>query len=75
MLQAALEAGLSAYVAAHQDEREEQGRAMVVRNGRARGRKVTSGAGTLTVQAPRQEYIPPLLLLVYGSDSSPWYWL
>jgi putative transposase len=53
MLKVALEAEVSAYVAAHQEERDEQGRAMVVRNGHARGRKVTIGSGTLTVQAPR----------------------
>ena len=53
MLKAALEAEVSAYVAAHQEERDAQGRALVVRNGHARGRKVTIGSGTLTVQAPR----------------------
>ena len=53
MLKAALEAEVSAYVAAHQEERAVQGRALVVRHGHARGRKVTSGSGTLTVQAPR----------------------
>jgi putative transposase len=53
MLKEALEAEVSAYVAAHQEERDAQGRALVVRNGRARGRKVTLGSGTLTVQAPR----------------------
>lgn len=53
MLKAALEAEVSAYVAAHQAERDAQGRALVVRNGHARGRQVTIGSGTLTVQAPR----------------------
>ena len=53
MLKAAWEAEVRAYVAAHQEERDAQGRAMVVRNGHARGRKVTIGSGTLTVQAPR----------------------
>jgi putative transposase len=53
MLKAALEAEVSAYVGAHQEERDAQGRALVVRNGHARGRKVTIGSGTLTVQAPR----------------------
>lgn len=53
MLKAALEAEVSAYVAAHQEERDAQGRALVVRNGHARGRKVTIGSGTLTVHAPR----------------------
>jgi transposase-like protein len=53
MLEAALEAEVSAYVAAHQEERDAQGRALGVRNGHARARKVTIGSGTLTVQAPR----------------------
>lgn len=53
MLKAALEAEVSAYVVAHREERDAQGRALVVRNGHARGRKVTLGSGTLTVQAPR----------------------
>jgi hypothetical protein len=53
MLKAALEAEVSAYVAAHQEEREAQGRALVVRHGPARGRQVTIGSGTMTVQAPR----------------------
>lgn len=53
LLEAALEAEVSAYVAAPQAERDAQGRALVVRHGRARGRQVTMGAGTLTVQAPR----------------------
>jgi transposase-like protein len=44
---------VSAYVAAHQEEREAQGRALVGRHGHARGRQVTSGSGTLPVQAPR----------------------
>jgi putative transposase len=53
MLKAALEAEVSAYVAAHQAERDAQGRALVVRNGHGRGRRVVIGSGTLTVQAPR----------------------
>jgi putative transposase len=53
MLKAALEAEVSAYVSAHQEARDAQGRALVVRNGHARGRKVTIGSGTLTVHAPR----------------------
>jgi putative transposase len=53
MLKAALEAEVSAYVGAPQEERDAQGRALVVRHGHARGRQVTIGSGTLTVQAPR----------------------
>lgn len=53
LLKAALEAEVSAYVGAPQEERDAQGRALVVRHGHARGRQVTIGSGTLTVQAPR----------------------
>ncbi len=53
MLQAALEAEVSAYLSAHEDQRDEQGRAVVVRNGYAHARKVTMGSGTIAVQAPR----------------------
>jgi transposase-like protein len=53
MLLAALEAEVAAYIEAHREVRDEAGRAQVVRNGRGRARRVTVGAGTLTVQAPR----------------------
>ena len=53
MLKVALKAEVAAYVESHAHERDEQGRAMVVRNGKAKSRKVTCGAGTLEVQAPR----------------------
>jgi putative transposase len=53
LLQAALAAAVSAYVAAHQEARDAQGRAMGGRTGQARGRQGTSGSGMLTVQAPR----------------------
>jgi transposase-like protein len=53
LLKAALEAEVRASVAAHQEEREAPGRALVVRHGHARGRQVTIGSGTLTGQAPR----------------------
>lgn len=53
MLKAALEAEVSAYVAAHRAERDAQGHALVVRNGQARARTVTVGSGTIAVQAPR----------------------
>ena len=52
MLRHALEAEVAAYLKRHQ-QRDESGHALVVRNGTARGRKVTCGAGTLTVAAPR----------------------
>ena len=53
MLEAALEAEVAAYVERHRTERDQAGRALVVRNGKAKTRKVTCGAGTLAVRAPR----------------------
>lgn len=53
MLMSALEEEVAAYIEGHQDARDDEGRRLVVRNGRARRRKVTCGAGTLEVEAPR----------------------
>jgi transposase-like protein len=53
MLASALEEEVTAYLAQHRDVRDPVGHALVVRNGRARPRQVTCGAGTLTVSAPR----------------------
>ena len=53
MLAAALEAEVDDYLAAHAAERDEGGRRLVVRNGHARQREVTTGAGPVTVRAPR----------------------
>ncbi len=52
MLAVALEAEVADYIARHQ-ERDEHGRAQVVRNGKARPRTVTLGSGTIEVRAPR----------------------
>ena len=52
MLAQALEAEVDDYIARNQ-ERDEHGRAKVVRNGKARLRKVTIGSGTIEVRAPR----------------------
>ena len=52
MLLLALEAEVAAYLERHQ-ERDENGHALVVRNGKARERSVTLGCGTLKVSAPR----------------------
>jgi transposase-like protein len=52
MLAQALEAEVGDYIARNQ-ERDEEGRAKVVRNGKARPRKVTLGSGTIEVRAPR----------------------
>lgn len=53
MLAAAMEAEVEAYIAAHADERDDQGRRMVVRNGHAQARRITTGAGQIEVEAPR----------------------
>lgn len=53
MLVAALEAEVEDYISTHREERDEEGRALVVRNGHARERQLTTGAGVLAVQAPR----------------------
>jgi putative transposase len=53
MLEAALQLEVEEYVTSLRVERDEQGRAQVVRNGRARERQITLGAGTVKVRAPR----------------------
>jgi transposase-like protein len=53
MLAAALEAEVAAYVAAFVDQVDERGRRLVVRNGHARPRPVTTAAGAIEVAAPR----------------------
>lgn len=53
MLMAALQVEASAYVERHQDDIDAAGHRLVVRNGKGKARKVTCGAGTLEVEAPR----------------------
>ena len=53
MLAAALEAEVDDYLAACAAERDERGRRLVVRNGYARQREVTTVAGAVAVRAPR----------------------
>jgi putative transposase len=53
MLAAALEEEVAAYIAAHATERDANGRRLVVRNGHARPRQVTTAAGAVEVKAPR----------------------
>ena len=53
MIATALAVEVEDYVAQYSGERDERGRALVVRNGAARPRCVTLGAGTIEVQAPR----------------------
>lgn len=53
MLEQALQAEVMEYVERHRGERDERGRALVVRNGYAEERRVTVGSGTIPIQAPR----------------------
>nr|WP_085986119.1 IS256 family transposase [Micromonospora sp. ATCC 39149]QLJ99141.1 IS256 family transposase [Micromonospora carbonacea] len=53
MLAAALEAEVAAYIAAHADQVDAQGRRLVVRNGHARSRQVLTSAGAVEVSTPR----------------------
>src|SRR5450631_2275587 len=53
MIAAALRAEADEYVERFSDELADDGRRLVVRNGRARERKVTVGSGTIPVRAPR----------------------
>ncbi len=53
MIAAALRAEADEYVERFSDELDEDGHRQVVRNGRARERKVTVGSGTIPVRAPR----------------------
>ena len=53
MIAAALEAEVDEYVGSFVDEVGEDGKRLVVRNGRARERRVTVGSGTVPIRAPR----------------------
>ena len=53
MLITALEAEAADYVERRRQERDPAGQALVVRNGRARARKLTLGAGTVELRVPR----------------------
>lgn len=53
MLAAALEVEVAAYLDLHHDEQDAEGHALVVRNGKGRTRRITLGAGTIAVSAPR----------------------
>src|SRR5688500_15092008 len=53
MIATALEAEVADYVERFAEERDEDGKRLVVRNGRARERRVTVGSGTVPVRAPR----------------------
>ena len=53
MIAAALRAEADEYVERCGEELDDDGHRLVVRNGRARERKVTVGSGTIPVRAPR----------------------
>jgi len=53
MLATALEAEVDAYIEAVADEVDEDGKRLVVRNGHARPRTITTGAGRVDIRAPR----------------------
>lgn len=53
MLAEALEAEVQDYLEAARGERDEQGHALVVRNGHANEREIVCGAGSVAVKAPR----------------------
>ena len=53
MIAAALEAEVDDYVSSVTDEVGEDGKRLVVRNGRARERRLTVGSGTVPIRAPR----------------------
>ena len=53
MLKAALEAEVETYIQQHTHVRDENGHALVVRNGKAQERTLQSGVGSLAVEAPR----------------------
>jgi len=53
MIATALEAEVADYIDRFAEEIDEDGRRLVVRNGRARERRVTVGSGTVAIRAPR----------------------
>jgi transposase-like protein len=53
MLAAALQAEVEAYIAAFADQRDEDGRRLVVRNGYHQPREILTAAGAIEVKAPR----------------------
>jgi len=53
MLAEALEAEVREYIDAARGERDEQGHALVVRNGHANEREVILGAGSVALKTPR----------------------
>jgi hypothetical protein len=53
MLVQALQEEVAGYITRHSGLKDDHGRALVVRNGKAQPRKVTMDSGTVDVSAPR----------------------
>src|SRR3954453_20001559 len=53
MIATALEAEVADYIERFAEERDADGKRLVVRNGRAQERKLTVGSGTVAIRAPR----------------------
>jgi transposase-like protein len=53
MIAEALAVEVEEYIERHRDSRGEDGRALVVRNGKGKARKLTVGSGTIELRAPR----------------------
>ena len=53
MLQAAIENEVEEFIAEHNSKRDEEGRRLVVRNGRLPAREIMTGAGRLEIEQPR----------------------
>lgn len=53
MIEVALQIEVDEYLLRHREERDERGHALVVRNGWGQERRVTIGAGTVKLSAPR----------------------
>ena len=53
ILNQALQLEVEEYVQKFKDQRDTDGKRLVVRNGKAKPRKITTGAGTLDIEAPR----------------------
>jgi len=53
MLTMALDLEVARYVAQHSELKDDNGHALIVRNGKAKTRHVTLGSGTITLTAPR----------------------
>lgn len=88
IIRQAVEAELKAYLDAHEDERDAEGRRAVVRNGYQPAREVLTGVGPVTVQVPktrdragegrcfRSELLPPYLKKTRRLEAVlPWLYL